>query len=135
MNLIKKNPTLFFGLLLTLLFLLLTQFRVEFFDTLGLKLYDTWMKLDTPAETDSRVVIVEIDDDSIEKIGRWPWPRSVIARGIDKISEAEPAVIGLNIIYSEAEENAGLRAIEKLEQVFAATYPPSSGNSPADSPT
>ncbi|MFP4039469.1 MAG: CHASE2 domain-containing serine/threonine-protein kinase [Desulfosudaceae bacterium] len=134
MNLIKKNPTLFFGLLLTLLFLLLTQFRVEFFDTLGLKLYDTWMKLDTPAETDSRVVIVEIDDDSIEKIGRWPWPRSVIARGIDKISEAEPAVIGLNIIYSEAEENAGLQAIEKLEQIFAATYPPSSGNSLTDSP-
>ncbi|MFP4445387.1 MAG: CHASE2 domain-containing serine/threonine-protein kinase [Desulfosudaceae bacterium] len=132
MNLIKKNPTLFFGLLLTLLFLILTQVRVGFFDTLGLKLYDTWMKLDTPAETEGRIVIVEIDDDSIEKIGRWPWPRSFIARGIDQIAAAGPAVIGLNIIYSEAEENAGLQAIEHLEKLFTDTFPARGNTSPTD---
>ena len=132
MNLIKKNPTLFFGLLLTLLFLILTQVRVGFFDTLGLKLYDTWMKLDTPAETEGRIVIVEIDDDSIEKIGRWPWPRSIIARGIDQIAAAGPAVIGLNIIYSEAEENAGLQAIVHLEKLFTDSFPAPENISPTD---
>lgn len=118
MNYIKKNPTLFFGLTVTILFLLLAYVRIDLFDTLGLKLYDTWMGLKIQVEASNRIVIIEIDDKSIENIGRWPWPRSTIAECIEKVSSAEPAVIGLNIIYSEAEENTGLKEIDRLEDIF-----------------
>ncbi len=122
MNWIKKNPTLVFGLTVTILFLLLAFIRIDFFDTLGLKLYDTWMKLKIQAEATDRVVIIEIDDESIENLGRWPWPRSMIAACIDKIATEKPAVIGLNIIYSEAEENAGLLEIDRLEDIFKSSF-------------
>jgi serine/threonine-protein kinase len=123
MNFIKKNPTLVFGLTVTILFLFLTYIRIDFFDTLGLKLYDTWMKLKIQSETTDRIVIIEIDDESIEKLGRWPWPRSVIAGCIDKIATEKPAVIGLNIIYSEAEDNTGLMEIDRLENIFKSSFP------------
>ena len=48
-----------------------------------------------------RVLIVAIDDRSIEEIGRWPWPRSIHARLIERLTEADAAAIGLNIIFSE----------------------------------
>ncbi|MEW6076548.1 MAG: serine/threonine-protein kinase [Thermodesulfobacteriota bacterium] len=123
MNLIKRHPTLFFGLAVTIVFLFLTLFRVEFFDALGLKLYDAWMKLNRQADTIDRIAIIDIDDESIEKLGRWPWPRTRIAECIDKIASAGPAVIGLNIIYSEPEENAGLQEIARLEQIFLEANP------------
>ncbi|MDY6905069.1 MAG: serine/threonine-protein kinase [Thermodesulfobacteriota bacterium] len=118
MNLIKKHPTLVFGLTLTFVFLCLAVFRVGFFDVLSLKLYDAGLNLKSyPRDADS-IVIVDIDDDSIEKLGRWPWPRSRIAACIDKIQQSMPSVIGLNIIYSEPEENAGLKEIKRLESLF-----------------
>ncbi len=124
MNFFKKHPTLVFGLLLTTVFLLAAVVRVEFFDTLGLKLYDTAMKLrNMPMESDT-IAIVDIDDESIEKLGRWPWPRSLVAHGIDKIMEGSPSLIGLNIIYSEPEENSGLLELEKIKNLFVKTFAP-----------
>jgi serine phosphatase RsbU (regulator of sigma subunit) len=48
-------------------------------------------------------VIVAIDESSLERLGQWPWPRTQIARLIDKLREARPAAIGVDILFSEAD--------------------------------
>lgn len=48
------------------------------------------------------VVVVAVDDASIEREGRWPWSRSLMGRLLDRIAAAEPAVIGFDIVQSEA---------------------------------
>jgi adenylate cyclase len=45
--------------------------------------------------------VVDIDDDSIQKYGQWPWPRTVLARLIEAIGRKEPLVIALDILLSE----------------------------------
>ena len=60
--------------------------------------------------------------------GRWPWPRSLLAKGIKKINEGQPKVIGLNIILSEPEENTGLKEIENLEELFIKAFLNDSGD-------
>ncbi|MPS49351.1 MAG: CHASE2 domain-containing protein [Methylobacillus sp.] len=50
-----------------------------------------------------RVIIVAIDDDSITTLGRWPWRRSLHAELVNRISEQQPAAIGLDILFSEAD--------------------------------
>ncbi|MCY6371731.1 CHASE2 domain-containing protein [Clostridium ganghwense] len=47
------------------------------------------------------IVIVGIDDRSLNKIGRWPWDRSVHAELIEKLTEGEAVVIGVDVILSE----------------------------------
>jgi PAS domain S-box-containing protein len=58
--------------------------------------------LDPPSD----IVIVAIDDHSLQSLsnrfGSWPWPRSVMAAAIEKLTEAKPRAIGLDVIYSEA---------------------------------
>jgi adenylate cyclase len=54
-------------------------------------------------EPDPRVVIVEIDDASISALGRWPWPRSLLAQLVSEVSERNPAAIGIDIMLSEPE--------------------------------
>ena len=103
------------GIGITLLFLWLGFFRLAFFDNLELKRYDLMMELRGAPEAPSDIVMVDIDDDSIDKLGRWPWPRSLIARGIRAIDAGAPKVIGLNFVFSEPEESSGLREIRKLE--------------------
>ena len=45
------------------------------------------------------IVIVKIDDESIQEIGRWPWSRRVFAEFLQKIPES--AVIGIDVSFFE----------------------------------
>jgi signal transduction histidine kinase len=47
------------------------------------------------------LVILAIDDQSLQRVGQWPWPRSVMATALDKLTQAQPRSIGLDIIYAE----------------------------------
>lgn len=54
------------------------------------------------------VVVVAVDDASITSIGRWPWPRPLVASLIDRIVAGDPAVLGVDIVQSEATAACGL---------------------------
>jgi CHASE2 domain-containing sensor protein/signal transduction histidine kinase len=76
--------------------------RGEWLSRLELTLYDQAMRVwSRPATPD--VVIIGIDEDSLQQIGRWPWSRAVHATLLDKISEAKPKIIALDLILSEAD--------------------------------
>ena len=52
-----------------------------------------------PASPD--IVIVAIDDDSIDSIGRWPWRRALHAAALERIQQGQPRAIGMDIVFSE----------------------------------
>jgi CHASE2 domain-containing sensor protein/signal transduction histidine kinase len=47
------------------------------------------------------IVIVAIDDASVDAIGRWPWPRAVHSTLLERLAAAGPRAIGLDLILSE----------------------------------
>ena len=47
------------------------------------------------------IVIVAIDNQSLQAIGQWPWPRSVHARLLDRLAEARPKTVGYNVLFIE----------------------------------
>ena len=42
--------------------------------------------------------VVEIDDASIAKLGRWPWPRARLGEMIAKIADAGAAVVAIDVL-------------------------------------
>lgn len=59
------------------------------------------------------LVIVAIDDASLEQIGPWPWPRSRHAQLLDQLREAEGGPVLFDVLLLEptvAEEDAALAA-------------------------
>lgn len=56
-------------------------------------------------EASEDIIIIAIDDESLNELGRWPWPRSTHARLIDKLEIESPRAIGLDIIFSERDAN------------------------------
>jgi CHASE2 domain-containing sensor protein/signal transduction histidine kinase len=63
-------------------------------------LYDAAMRL-APAEADASILIVAIDEPSLEQLGRWPWPRRLQADLIDRLAEAGPRSITLDLLLTE----------------------------------
>lgn len=94
--------------------------RLVFFQTLELKLLDEHFRLRGRHDPAVPVRIVAIDDASLEKIGRWPWPRATQARLISTVSNAGARVIGLDVILTEPEQSAEQRVADELLQRYQA---------------
>ena len=75
-------------------------------ETARLKSFDLIQKYDTPTMSED-VVIVEIDENSIEQNGQWPWKRTVLADVIWRLREAGAGIIVLPILFSEEDRLGG----------------------------
>ncbi|HEX9696404.1 MAG TPA: adenylate/guanylate cyclase domain-containing protein [Actinomycetota bacterium] len=51
---------------------------------------------------DARIVVIAIDDKSLEKRGQWPWDRTLHATLIDRLAAAGVARIGYDVLFTEA---------------------------------
>jgi adenylate cyclase len=71
-----------------------------------LKSFDIIQKYDTPVLSKD-IIIVEVDERSIEKYGQWPWKRDVIADIIWRLRDAGAGVIVLPILFSEEDRLGG----------------------------
>ena len=63
-------------------------------------LYDAQLSFWSRTVSDD-IIIIAIDDESLNQLGRWPWARSTHAKLINKLELESPRVIGLDIIFSE----------------------------------
>ena len=63
--------------------------------------YQRWRPRERGAERLVRVV--DIDDESIRRLGQWPWPRAQMARLVDALASAKVAAIGFDVLFSETD--------------------------------
>lgn len=64
--------------------------------------------------TSGEIVIATIDEKSLNELGRWPWPRTTIARLIEKLHKYGAKAVGFDIVFAEPDENSNLKAILDL---------------------
>lgn len=64
-------------------------------------IYDAHLRITPATATPSNVVIVAVDDMSLRKLGRWPWPRDLQARLLDRMTEAGVRAVGMDILLTE----------------------------------
>jgi len=119
----------FLGVVISLLFLFSAQ--SDLIQSLERKAYDVGVSA-TDRTPSPRIAIIAIDQQSIDNIGRWPWPRDVHARMIDKLAQAQSKVVGTTIFFAEPQIDPGLAYINKLLAIesqvrSAAAIPPAEG--------
>lgn len=71
--------------------------------------YDALMRAEAgPADED--IVIIAIDDRSLEALGQWPWPRDLHARLIDRLTQAQAGPVAYDVLFTEASPQDGALA-------------------------
>ncbi|AMA60633.1 CHASE2 domain-containing protein [Bradyrhizobium sp. CCGE-LA001] len=68
---------------------------------LRLRTFDMFQLIDPRHKAARPVVIVDIDDKSLAKLGQWPWPRTRIADLIQNLTSNGAAAIGFDVVFSE----------------------------------
>ena len=107
------------GLAATLLMLGAFAARPVVLEQLEWKLLDWRFQLRGTQSPEMPIVIVGIDAKSVEALGRWPWPRSIIAELVDRLSDEGVAAIGLDINFAEPQLNPARELLGEAREALA----------------
>ncbi|HEX7547688.1 MAG TPA: adenylate/guanylate cyclase domain-containing protein, partial [Candidatus Methylomirabilis sp.] len=98
-----------------------------FIRTLDFKLLDEHFRLRGARAPVVPIRIVAIDDASLEKLGRWPWPRATLAKLFKQLADAKPRVVGVDVILSEPEVSPEQSVADHLLSRYQALGVPAAG--------
>ena len=93
-------------LLATSIVIVLYAINPSFLNLLELKSYDLRFRSRGTEKPGNEIVIVKIDEESVRKLGRWPWSREHWAKLVKRLTKWEAKVIGIDAIFAEKESTA-----------------------------
>ncbi len=68
--------------------------------------FDQFQRWHPRAEVADPVRIIDIDDESLQRLGQWPWPRTRVAELTDKLQQAGVTAIGFDMVFSEPDRTS-----------------------------
>ncbi|TAL64233.1 MAG: CHASE2 domain-containing protein, partial [Legionella sp.] len=110
--------SLFCTLLVSLTLLTRVPLLSSFIEQMNFQIYDQIIRLNWhPYNHIPKVIIIDIDEESIHKEGRWPWRRDRMAELLNKLKQDGVVTIGLDIVMSEEEPNFAKGLQKKLNEL------------------
>jgi serine/threonine-protein kinase len=106
----------FTALLVVLFFLFIAP--SDLIQSLERKAYDWGVRSSSRVPSD-KIAIIAIDNQSIENLGRWPWPRAIQGKMLDILAAGHAKVVGNTVFFSEPQVDAGLDYINKIGAILA----------------
>ena len=103
------------GLVVMLVFMLATITDVN--RDIELAGYDLGVRFSSTKTANQDVVIIKIDEASLQEKGGWPWPRDILAEATTIIAAARPAVIGYVLPFDREQSAHGLEYIQQLKEL------------------
>ncbi|MGB1109641.1 MAG: CHASE2 domain-containing protein, partial [Gammaproteobacteria bacterium] len=117
----NQHTIIRFGLSLVLIALAVLHasghMRITPLDRLDAFLYDSRLIASLPNTKDHRVIVVDLDEESLAEIGRWPWSRDQLAQMMDNLFDKyHVKVVGFDVLFAEPDSSSGLPVLEQLRQ-------------------
>ncbi len=117
----KHRKPLIISLALAGVFSLLVLLNATFiFDLIERESVDMRFVLRGVAEPSGNVAIAFVGEESIRKLGRWPWSRRVIAELIQTLNDYGARVIGFDVLFIDPEISPDLAKLKALSDSFTA---------------
>lgn len=104
------------GVIVTLAVLLLQAIRPAAISEASNLLFDFYERSSPRPFQDAPVRVVDIDDESLARLGQWPWPRTDIARLAQKLGAAGAAAIAFDMVFSEPDRTSPARIAQILRE-------------------
>jgi len=99
---------------LSMLVILLAASNPNLFAPLRNSIFDTYQNIKPRENSDSAVVIIDVDEASISQLGQWPWPRTQLAAMLERINRANAASIGFDMVFSEPDRTSPKEVMKNI---------------------
>ena len=77
-------------------------------------LFDSYQRLSPRPYVRLPVTVIDIDDESLAKLGQWPWPRTQIAALTRMLDDLGAAAIAFDIVFAEEDRTSPARLADQL---------------------
>ncbi|MCP4386098.1 MAG: adenylate/guanylate cyclase domain-containing protein [Hyphomicrobiales bacterium] len=96
-----------------------------FLQALRLIAFDSYQRL-APQSYDPELPIrvVDIDEESLLKVGQWPWPRNVVADLFVRLTSAGAATVAFDVLFTEPDQTSPEQLAKRLAPEEAALIEP-----------
>ena len=84
---------------------------------LRLHVFDEYLRLKPRVYEPVPVRVVDIDDDSLERFGQWPWPRTLLAKLVNRLDELGAAAVAFDILFLDPDRSTPSRVIDGVEEI------------------
>ncbi len=100
-------------------FLIACGYKPAPLQTLRRVYFDALNRRHPRAPAASPVDIVNIDDESLKRIGQWPWPRTEIAKLVDRVRDLGASAVAVYIVFPEPDRTSPRQLVEFLPADWA----------------
>jgi len=130
LNVIYQNALKYKGVLAWILVfivtaLMLVSYQLNLFDRVELLTLDYRFNVRHLQTGPQDIVFIDMAEDSIEAIGRWPWPRKWHATLIKILLIYNPKVIAFDVVFSEPQDDLDDTVLEEAMRQSGVVYIPS----------
>jgi adenylate cyclase len=91
-------------------------------EVLRLRVFDAFQAIQPrPALPQPPVVVVDIDEASMRAVGQWPWPRTVVADMVRRLTELGAVAIAFDVVFAEPDRLSPALIARTLRDLDAQT--------------
>ena len=83
-------------------------------EALRLRTFDLYQLIAPRAATQRPVVIIDIDEDSLKALGQWPWPRTMVADMVTRVTQMGAVAIGFDVVFAEPDRSSPALAADSF---------------------
>jgi adenylate cyclase len=114
---IKKNTFIVLGGITVSLCVIGSYiFQPYFLIFIDKKIYDTFLRRLEQGAQSNAVAIIDIDEQSLDEFGQWPWPRYRLALLLKKLQDAGALAVGMDVLLAEADRSSPRHVRDNLRK-------------------
>ncbi len=121
---LKENATRFvIGLFIYAFVILLYVWQPAVLQQVDRDVYDIFLRDNGGGEPSPTPALIDLDEESLEEFGQWPWPRHLVGKLVAILAESGAAAIGLDIILAEPDNSSVINLQKSFKKHFDITIP------------
>lgn len=85
-------------------------------ERLRFAVFDAFQRMTPRAPASRPVVVVDVDDESLARIGQWPWSRRTVADLVDAVTDLGAGAMAFDVVFSEPDRTSPSRLVPSWER-------------------
>ena len=110
-----RQPVFIISIVITVLGIVTYMKGVYFFEIIELKTIDLRFRVRGELPPGPEVVMAVVDEKSLDREGKWVWPRATFAKLIDRLSSAGARVVAIDIGFHEPDDRRVVEAVSVVQ--------------------
>ena len=92
-------------------------------DTMDNRIMDMMFKIRGPQSVSKDIIIIDIDEKSLNAVGQWPWSRNILAYLTNTIYKSGARAIGFDIVFAEKDRTSPAYYFKNLDASLSDKIP------------